>query len=67
MTRRTCDVCGGSRRKAYWRDVERSAIIARCLDCGELFYGNETLPLEWAGPAALLMAVDPGAEGARSG
>jgi hypothetical protein len=63
--RRTCDVCGGTRRKAYWVNEKREEVIARCLDCGQLFYGpGVTLPLEHLGPAALAMPIDPGPEGA---
>lgn len=61
--RRTCDVCGGTRRKAFWVDATRAAMLARCLDCGANFNGpGVLLPLEWAGPAALMMLIDPGPE-----
>lgn len=64
--RRTCICCGGTRRKAYWTDVTRAAVIARCLDCGANFNGDGVLlPMEWLGPAALAMPIDPGPEGAR--
>jgi hypothetical protein len=65
--RRTCCSCGSTRRRAYWATALREHVIARCLDCGGLFYGEGvSIPLEWAGPAALLMAVDPGPEGAKA-
>lgn len=65
--RRTCCGCGSTRRVAYWTGAERSAVIARCRDCGANFNGEGvTLPMEWLGPAALLMAVDPGPEGAKA-
>lgn len=65
--RRTCDVCGGTRRKAFWVDETREAVIARCLDCGQNFNGPAVmLPIEWLGPAALAMPIDPGPEKAAS-
>lgn len=65
--RRTCASCGGTRRKAYWATAAREAVVARCRDCGALFYGDGVvLPLEWAGPGALMMGIDPGPEGAKA-
>jgi len=65
--RRTCCGCGGTRRRAFWATIERAGVIARCLDCGANFNGDGVfIPLEWAGPAALMMLVDPGPEGAKA-
>lgn len=65
--RRTCIGCGSTRRRAYWADATRAAVLARCLDCGENFNGPGIfLPPEWATSSArgLTVEVDPKAEGA---
>jgi hypothetical protein len=67
--RRTCADCGGTRRRAFWRDAALSAVIARCRDCGANFNGDGvTLPPTWATSSALglSLVVDPGPEGAKA-
>lgn len=60
--RRTCIGCGGTKRRAYWANTARSAVIARCLECGVNFNGPfVTLPPSWAQSSVrgLSIEVDP--------